>query len=49
MSTYEKAASLLAKLYYMRRRDFMPITVEDMLTKASPEEISFYYEKIIGE
>lgn len=49
MSTREKAASLLAKLYYMRRVDFTPITVEDMLTKASPEEINFYYHKIFEE
>ncbi len=47
MSTYEKAAYLLAKLYLMRRTDFFAMEVEDIVDKASPEEIDFYYCKII--
>lgn len=48
MSTYEKAAYLLAKLYLMRRMDFFSMEVEDIVEKASPAEIGFYYSKIIG-
>jgi hypothetical protein len=49
MSTTIKAARLLAKLYTMWRGDFTLLTLDDMLAKASPEEIDFYYQKILEE
>lgn len=47
MSTYEKAACLLAKLYLIRRTDVSSMEIEDIIAKASPAEIDFYYRKII--
>lgn len=49
MSTYEKAACLLAKLYLIRRTDVGSMETEDIIAKASPSEIDFYYSKIIKE
>lgn len=46
MSTYEKASWVLFRLYRMRNMDFASITVEDILDKASPREIDFYYHHI---
>lgn len=43
---YVKAARLLARLYSMRKVDFNLFTVEDILAKATPEEISYYYYMI---
>ena len=40
------AAELLNKLYLMRLRDLAYVTVQDILDKATDEEIMFYYEKI---
>jgi len=47
MSTYEKAACLLAKLYLIRRVDVSSMEIEDIIAKASPAEIDFYYSKIV--
>ncbi len=41
-----KAARLLAKLYIMRKFDFMYMTVDDILSKATPAEIDYYYYMI---
>jgi hypothetical protein len=43
MSTRDKAACLLGKLYNMRKCDFNPMTVEDILSKATAAEIDFYF------
>lgn len=48
MSTRDKASRLLVKLYLMRRVDFLRITVEDILAKATDKEIDFYYYYICG-
>lgn len=47
MSTYNKARKLLTKLFEIRRMDFRFITVNDILAKATPKEIDFYYSIII--
>lgn len=47
MSTYEKAACLLAKLYLIRRTDVSSMEIEDIIAMASPAEIDFYYRKIV--
>lgn len=41
-----KASRLLAKLYSMRKMDFMEVTVDDILSKALPDEIDYYYYMI---
>ena len=46
MSIKEKAAKLLARLYIMRKGDFAGITVDDILSKATEEEIDYYYYMI---
>lgn len=46
MSRRDKAGELLAKLYLMRRMDFFHITVDDILAKATDEEIDYYYYMI---
>ena len=46
MSTREKAGKLLLKLYLMRRRDFALISIDDILARATDEEISYYYYMI---
>ena len=43
ISTRIKADRLLRKLYQIRRGDFLMITVDDILAKASEWEIGFYY------
>ena len=43
MSTYEKAAYLLAKLYLMRKTDFLSIEVEDIMEKAK-ERFGFFLD-----
>ena len=40
------AAELLNKLYLMRLREYVYLTVQDILDKATDEEIMFYYGKI---
>lgn len=46
MSTRDKAACLLGRLYNMRKCDFNPVTVEDILSKATATEIDFYFQWI---
>ena len=46
MSTREKAGKLLLKLYLMRRRDFALISIDDILAKASENQIDYYYYMI---
>lgn len=43
MSTREKAAMLLYRLYIMRKVEFTPFTVDDILRMATDAEINFYY------
>ena len=43
MSTREKAAKLLLKLYVIRKRDFALFTVDDILAKATDKEIDYYH------
>ena len=43
MSTREKAGKLLLKLYLMRKTDFAMVSVDDILAKATDEEIDYYY------
>lgn len=43
MSTREKAGKLLLKLYLMRKIDFAMVSVDDILAKATDEEIDYYY------
>lgn len=43
MSTREKATQLLYRLYLMRKVEFAPFTVDDILRMATDEEINFYY------
>lgn len=46
MSIQIKAARLLTKLYQMRKLDYIDMTVEDIINKATPQEIDFYYSII---
>ena len=39
----DKAAILLCRLYQMRKVDFNLLTVEDILKRATTEQIEFYY------
>jgi len=45
-STMLKAGRLLLRLYLMRRMDFFHMTVDDILAKATDEEIDYYYYMI---
>ena len=46
LTTYDKAKMLLARLYKMNRRGFTLLSAEDIMAKATPEEIDFYYHHI---
>lgn len=46
MSIQIKAARLLTKLYQMRKLDYIDMTVEDIINKATEQEIDFYYSII---
>ena len=46
MSVDVMAARLLSKLYSIRKRDFINMTVEDIKSKATPAEIAFYYKEL---
>ena len=46
MSTEDKAAALLLRLYTMRRVDFFRFTVDDILAKATENQIDYYYYMI---
>jgi hypothetical protein len=46
LSTYDKAKMLLSRLYKMNRRGFTLLSAEDIMAKATPEEIDFYYHHI---
>lgn len=48
MSTREKATQLLNRLYLMRKAEFTPFTVDDILRMATDKEINFYYYWICG-
>ena len=41
-----KAGRLLLRFYLMRRMDFFRMTVDDILAKATDEEINYYYYMI---
>lgn len=43
MSIEKKAARILAKMYMIRRVDFTMISVRDIIMKATPEQINYYY------
>ena len=40
------ATRLLAKLYTISRKAFTGVETEDIIRKATPEEIAFYYRRI---
>lgn len=42
----DKAAILLGKLYSMRKMDFQFFDIDDMMKRATPDEIEFYYHYI---
>ena len=46
MPVRDKATILLGRLYQMRKCDFNPVTVEDILSKATVAEIDFYFQWI---
>ena len=46
LSTYDKAKMLLSRLWKMNRRGFTLLSAEDIMAKATPEEIDFYYHHI---
>lgn len=46
LSTYDKAKMLLSRLWKMNRRGFTLLSAEDIMAKATPEEIDFFYHHI---